>query len=217
MEVAVIGLGNFGLALTEQLFELGHDLSVVDANPAAVGKVQGIAQQAVVADATNRGVLEELGVGMAGAAVVSIGDKIGASVLITLHLKEMAVPQIIAKAISAEHEKVLLAVGADKVIFPERDAAHRLAGTLDHPDLMEYLPIGGEYHVVEMDTPPSMIGKTLMGIDLRKNYNVNVIALREKGSQRTRVVIRPDYALTSSDRMVVLGAAKDLERLRKEA
>ncbi len=216
MEVAVIGLGNFGRALTEQLFELGHDISVVDSNPAAVAKVQGIAQQAVVADATNRGVLEELGVSMAGAAVISVGDSIGASVLITLHLKEMAVPQIMAKAISTEHEKVLLAVGADRVVFPERDAAHRLAGTLDNPDLMEFLPIGGEYHVVEMETPKSMVGKTLMGLDLRKNYNVNVIALREKGSQRTRVVISPDYVLTGNDRMVVLGAAKDLDRLRKE-
>lgn len=215
MEVAIIGLGNFGRHLAMRLFDLGHDIIAMDADPKAVSRVQDHAQQAIVADATDRGVLEDLGVGMVEAAVVSVGENIGSSVLITLHLREMAVPRIVAKAISAEHEKILEKVGADRIVFPERDAAHRLAGTLDHPDLLEYLPIGGEYHVAEMTPPQSMVGQSLAALDLRRRFNINVIALREKGSHLTRVVVAPDYVLSQNDLMVVLGKPDDLERLRK--
>jgi len=216
MEVAIIGLGNFGQHLAIRLFELGHEIIAMDVDPKAVSRVQDHVQQAIVADATDRAVLEDLGVGLAEAAIVAVGDHIGSSVLITLHLREMAVPRIVAKAISPEHEKILQKVGADRIVFPERDAALRLAGTLDHPDLLEFLPIGGEYHVAELAPPPSMVGKSLAALDLRRRFNINVIALREKGGHLTRVVVAPDYVLSQNDLMVVLGKPADLERLRKD-
>ncbi len=215
MIVAVIGLGNFGASLARRLAELGHHVTVVDTDTKAVTRIQDVAEQAVVADATDRAVLEEIGINLSDAAVVSLGDNLGASILVTLHLREMKIKRIVAKAISPEHEKILKRVGASEVVFPERDVALRLAGTLADPNLLDYLPIGQEFSVAELAPPQAFIGKTLVELDLRRNYGINVIAVRELVPERLVVLIEPTYVIKDSDVLVVVGRQQDIEKLHK--
>ncbi len=214
MNLAVIGLGQFGSALARELKTLKHHVTAMDSDPKAVSRVQDVVDQAVVADATDRNLLEELGVGLVDAAVISLGDNLGASILITLHLKEMGVNHIVAKAISPEHEKILKRIGAGEVVFPERDAAERLSRSLTDPNLLDYLPIGDEFSVAELAPADPLVGKTLAELDLRKHYGVNVIAVRELVPERTHLVVEPEYVVKDSDVLVVAGRQEDLERLR---
>jgi trk system potassium uptake protein len=213
MHVAIIGLGNFGVNVARRLAELGHNVSVIDSDPRALAKVQDVVEQAVVADARDRGVLEELGIGLVDVAVVCIGDDLGASILVTLHLKEMKIKRIVAKALSAEHEKILKRVGAGEIVFPERDLALRVASTLADPNLLDFLPIGHEYSVAEIAPPPDFTGKTLVDLDIRRRFNVNVIAIRELVPERMIVLIEPNYVIKDSDVLVVVGRQEDISRL----
>lgn len=215
MHVAVIGLGNFGASLARRLTELGHHVSVVDTDPKAVNRISDAAEQAVVADATDRLTLEEIGINLVDAAVVSLGDNLGASIMVTLHLKEMKIKRIVAKAINPDHEKILKRVGATEVVFPERDVALRLADTLSHPNLLDYLPIGQDFSVAELAPPPEFVGKTIMQLDLRRSHRLNVIAVRELVPERISVIIAPDYVVKDSDILVVVGRREDIEKLHK--
>jgi len=215
MHIAIIGLGNFGASLARRLAESGQHVSVIDTDPKALARVQDVVEQAVAADATDRAVLEELGIDLVDAAVVSLGDNLGASILVTLHLREMKIKRIMAKAISPDHEKILKRVGANEVVFPERDMALRLAGTLADPSLLDFLPIGHEYSVAELAPPRSFIGKTLVELDLRRNYAINVIAIRELVPERLVVLIQPDFIIKDSDVLIVVGKQEDIERLNK--
>ena len=215
MNLAVIGLGQFGANLALELKTLGHHVTALDLNPKAVARVQDTVDQAVVADATDRATLEELGLGLVESAVVSLGQHLGHSILTTLHLKEMGVANIVAKAISLDHEKILKRVGASQVVYPERDAAQRLAHSLADPNLLDYLPIGDEFSVIELAATLALVGKSLAQLELRKNYNVNVIAVRELVPERTRLVLEPDFVIKDSDVLVVAGRSDDLERLRQ--
>lgn len=215
MNLAVIGLGQFGTSLALELKTLGHHVTAMDLDPKAVARVQDVVDQAVVADATDRTTLEELGLDLVEAAVISLGQHLGSSILTTLHLKELGVGRIVAKAISPEHEKILKRVGAGEVVYPERDAAQRLARSLADPNLLDFLPIGDEFSVAELAPPAVLVGKTLLELDLRKNYGVNVIAVRELVPERTHLVIAPDYVIKDSDVLVVAGRQEDLARLRE--
>ena len=214
MNLAVIGLGQFGSSLARELKTLKHHVTAIDSDPKAVSRVQDVVDQAVVADATDRNLLEELGINLVDAAVISLGDNLGASILITLHLKEMGVGRIVAKAISPEHEKILKRIGAGEVVFPERDAAQRLSRSLTDPNLLDYLPIGEEFSVAELAPPSALVGKSLAELDLRKKYGVNVIAVRELVPERIHLVMAPDYVIKDSDILVVVGRQEGLERLR---
>ena len=215
MNLAVIGLGQFGSALALELKKLKHHVTAMDSDPKAVARVQDVVDQAVVADCTDRSLLEELGLNLVDGAVISLGDHLGASILTTLHLKEMGVGRIVAKAVSPEHEKILKRVGAGEVVFPERDAAQRLARSLADPNLLDFLPIGDEFSVAELAPPDVLVGKSLAELSLRQNYGVNVIAVRELVPERTHLVPSANYVLKDSDVLVVAGRQEDLERLRQ--
>ncbi|RJX30581.1 MAG: TrkA family potassium uptake protein [Desulfarculus sp.] len=215
MNLAVIGLGQFGISLALELKALKHHVTALDLDPKAVAQVQDAVDQAVVADATDRATLEELGLNLVEAAVISLGHDLGASILVTLHLKEMGVGRIVAKAISPAHEKILKRVGAGEVVYPERDAAQRLARSLADPNLLDYLPIGEEFSVAELAPPAALVGKSLLELDLRNNFAVNVIAIRELVPERTHLVVRPEYVIKDSDVLVVTGRQEDLARLRE--
>lgn len=213
MNIAIIGLGNFGSNLARSLFDLGHQLTVLDLKDTLVARHQDFSDQAVTADATDRAVLDELGLQLMDAAVVCIGDPMGASILATLHLRDMGVKNLVAKAVSPEHERVLKRVGASKVIFPEREAAQSLAVSMSDPNLLEYLPLGNEFSVMELAPTSEQIGKTLKELDLRRKYGVNVIAIRELVPKRTHLILEPDYLIKDSDVLVVLGRRDNLEKL----
>ena len=215
MRIAVFGLGIFGRHVAKALFEKGHEVIAVDQRKDLVQRAQEYTTQAIVANCTDRELLENLGLNTVDIAVVSLGENLSASILLTLYLKEMNVKQIIVKAINEDHQKILELVGATKVIFPERDMAIKLAGSLDTPNVLDYLPLSREYQVIEIKAPKPFVGKTLQELDLRRKYGIQVIAVREGGSDKVHCLFSPDFKIKEKDVLIILGKVEDIEQVKK--
>jgi trk system potassium uptake protein TrkA len=210
--VVVIGLGNFGMAFLRSAAERGFDVLAVDLRQEVVDRAALHADRAVVADATDRAVLEHLDVQGSDTAVVSMGGRMDPSILAVLHLKSLGVRDICVKAISDDHARVLEAVGATRVIHPEREVAELLAQRLAHPTVREYLPLLGEYAVVELQAPEDFDGKTLRDLHLRNRYGVSVIAMAEGNVPDGLAPPNADRALAAGDLLVLIGKREDLDR-----
>ena len=199
----VIGLGLFGSRVARQLCELGGEVLVVDIHDDLVQNISGDVTNAVVADARDQSVLKALGVGSCDCAVVAIGDNFGASVLVTMNLKELGVPYVVCKAHDDTHRKVLEKLGADKVITPEREVAERLAHSLYSPNALEFIELSDEYGIVEVPVPRSWAGKSILELNVRAKLGVNIIAIESAGS--VNVSPAAQYVLKKDDILVVLG------------
>lgn len=214
---AVIGLGNFGHFTARFLAGRGLGVLAVDVNEGQIERIKPFVEKAVIADAANREVLERIGVQDMDAAIVSVGERVDTSVLITLYLKELEVPQIIAKAISEDHGKILHIVGATDVVFPERDMALKIAETLANPNILDTLSLGPDYSIVQLVPPPRFLHKTLRDLDIRNRYNVQVIAIKEYVPENIVAVPPADYVIKDSDVLLVIGRQEDIEKLQKIA
>jgi trk system potassium uptake protein TrkA len=214
-QFAVIGLGNFGYYLARHLYEKGHEVIALDVNKALVQKAKDEVTQAVVADATDREALEALGLGQVDAAVVCIGTRMQASILCTLHLKELGVKQIVAKATSEEHARILLKVGADEIVFPEKDLALGIASRLDNPNMLDYLPFIEGYSIVELAPPKEFVGKTLRELDLINRYGIQVLAVKEIIPTGMILIPTAAFRIKDSDALIILGPEKSLRNLQK--
>ena len=212
---AVIGLSNFGHFTARFLAERGLGVLAVDVNEGQIERIKPFVEKAVIADAANREVLERIGVQDMDAAIVSVGERVDTSVLITLYLKELKVPQIIAKAISEDHGKILHIVGATDVVFPERDMALKIVETLANPNILDTLSLGPDYSIVQLVPPPRFLYKTLRDLDIRNRYNVQVIAIKEYVPENIIAVPPADHVIKDSDVLLVVGKQDDIEKLRK--
>lgn len=214
-KIAVIGMSSFGFFLCRALAE--HKLSVmaIDNDEAKVDDVKSFVEKAIIADATDKDVLINLGVAEADAVVVSLGDRIDASILVTYYLRELGVKEIIAKAMSEDHGKILNVVGASEIIFPEKDMAERLANRLERSSILDYFEIAEGYSIIEWAPPASFVNKTLADLDLTNQYNVQVIMIKELVPERITVVPKASQLIKDSDILVLLGKDEDLERLQR--
>ncbi len=210
----VIGLGNFGFYLARSLFEEGKDVIGVDRDKERVQRLREFCSYAVVGDATDKSVLESIGIEREHLVVVSLGGNISASVLVTLYLKDLKVENIYVKIISEDHGRALERIGATEVIFPERDLARKLAKTLLSPNLIDYIPLTEEYNIFEIAPPKEFIGKTLGEIRLRRKYNINILAVR--GVVPEKITMNPDgtFMIKDSDILLALGKPDDIEKIR---
>jgi trk system potassium uptake protein TrkA len=211
---AVIGLGKFGFNVARVLYELGQEVTAIDEDKEIVQKIQEFSTQAVVTDATVAENLLALGINNVDVAVVSMGEKMDASILIALHLKEMGVPEIWVKAINEDHGKILTRLGVTEVIHVEKAMAERIAQSLSRPNVIDYLPVSEGYSIQEFAVPSAFTGKSLAELDLRRKYGVFVIAVKELIPER--VVLNPeaDFVFKDSDIMVILGSDVDLDKLK---
>jgi len=212
---AVIGLGSFGYFTSKFLAEQGFEVLAIDLDESQVEKVKPFVAKAVIADATNKDVLQQLGIEDMQTVIVSVGDKIDASVLITLYLREMKVKQIICKAITEDHGKILNIIGATEVIFPERDVAAKVAQSLASPNILDSLNLGPGYSLVEMAPPPSFLRKSLRELDIRNKYRVQVVAIKELIPENLVVVPHADYIIKDSDILLLIGKLKDIEKIKQ--
>ncbi len=210
----VIGLGNFGYYLARSLFEGGKEVIGVDRNKERIQRLQEFCSYAVVGDATDKSILESVGIEKDDAAIVSLGDNISASVLVTLYLKDLHIENIHVKIISEDHGRALERIGATEVIFPERDLATKLAKSLSSPNLIDYLPLTEEYDIVEIAPPKEFIGKTLAELGLRSKYGINILAVR--GLVPEKITMNPGGAFTikDSDILLALGKPDDIEKMK---
>ncbi|OAH58593.1 potassium uptake system protein [Domibacillus aminovorans] len=209
-QYAVVGLGRFGTSVARRLHEAGHDVLGIDVNEERVEDAELYVTHAVVADTTEEKTLTAVGIRNFDCAIVAIGNDIQSSILTTLLLKEQGVKKVIAKALSKHHGKVLEKVGADWVIYPERDMGERVANQLLSPNILNYIELSKEYNIEEIVTPPGMAGKSLQEINIRAKYNISVIAI----VSGTDIIVSPSPAqiIHKEDLLVVIGDRKSLAR-----
>ena len=214
-QFAVIGLGNFGYYLGSYLYEKGHEVIALDISKSQVQKMKDVVSQAVVADATDREALEPLGISQVDAAVVCIGTRMQASILATLHLKELGIKSILAKATSEEHGRILKKVGASEIFFPEKDLAIGVASRLDNPNMLDYLPFIEGYSIVELAPPKEYVGKTLKELDLINRFGIQVLAIKEILPKGLILIPGADFQVKDSDALIVLGPNETLEKIKE--
>ena len=209
----VIGLGLFGQAIARQLCMLGAEVLAMDVRSDLVQQVANDVTHAVVGDAQDKEVLRALGVRDMDCAIVSIGDDLAASVLITMNLMELEVPYIVCKAHDETHRRVLEKLGANRVVIPEQENAQRLGRSLHSHNVLEYIELSEDYGILEIPAPRSWIGKTLKELNVRAKLGVNIIAV--ESSEKTNVSPSADYQIQEADIMVVLGDNYSLEAVQK--
>jgi trk system potassium uptake protein TrkA len=214
-QFAILGVGNFGFYLGRHLYEKGHEVITLDINKSQVQKIKDLVSQAVVADATDREVLESLGLRQVDAAVVCIGTRMHASILATFHLKEMGVKHILAKATSEEHGRILRKIGANEVFFPEKDLAIGVASRLDNPNMLDYLPFIAGYSIIEIAPPKEFVGKALKELDLINRFDIQVLAVKEILPKGLALIPKANFVIKDSDALILLGPDANLEKLQK--
>ncbi len=226
-QFAVIGLGKFGFAVAKALSEKGCEVLAIDSDEEKIHEASGFATQAIQLDATDEGALKKVGIEDIDVAVVSVGENLETSILITLLLKEIGVKEVIAKALTHHHAKVLTKIGVDRVIFPEREMGVRLAESLVTPDVLEQIRLSPNYEILELTVPSSFTGKTLKECAIRTKYKVNVIAIKKKvpyineageSDFKEEINLAPtgEDEISIGDVLVVVGEIKNIESLRKE-
>ncbi len=215
-QFAVIGLGRFGSHVVRLLYESGHEVLAIDTSAAAVQRVKDHSTRAVVLDARDKQKLRALGIRDVDVVVVSLGERIEASALVALHLKEIGVQRVIAKAGSEDHAKLLELIGVDEIISPERQAAERLAGRLRDAGVLDYIPLGEGYSIHEITPPAEFLEKSLEELKLRNRYNVQVLAIRDSRTDELQVNPPANFRIQGNHILVVLGKDIDLQRLHHE-
>jgi trk system potassium uptake protein TrkA len=206
---AVIGLGKFGATVVRSLHARGHEVVAIDRDRPRVQEVRDSSTQAIEADATDQDTLRALGIHDADAVVVSLGERMDASILVTLYLRELGVKHVVVKAVSEDHGKVLHLIGATEIVHPERDTARRVARGLGVRSIVEYLPLAADSSLVELHVPPGFVGKTLAELDIRRRHQVLVVAI--KRGEGLVIATGGDERLQAGDVLVLVGRDKDLD------
>ncbi|TDM12357.1 potassium channel family protein [Macrococcus lamae] len=213
-EFVVIGLGRFGGSIVRELNALGVDVMAIDNDEARVNEYADIATHAVIADTTDEAVLKSLGIRNFDHVIVAIGENIQASILTTLILKDLGVKKVTTKAQNDYHAKVLNKIGADTVVHPERDMGRRIAHNLASASVLDYLELADQYSIVEIRAGESLQGNSILDLDVRANYGLNIIAVK-RGKD---ILVSPDpyEVIERGDILIVIGHDNDLNRFEKK-
>ena len=212
-QIAVIGLGRFGSSVALTLQNMGHEVLGIDQDQDVVDHFADELTHAVVCESTDEDSLKALGLRNFDVAIVAIGNDVQASILTTVILKEMGVPVVVAKALSELHGRTLAKVGADRVIYPERDMGVRVAHQLTSPNLLDYIELSKQYTIAEMTVPDCLSGKSLANVNPRGRFGCSVVAINKtKG-----IVIAPNAedVLNEKDVMVVIGTNEQIEQFQQ--
>ncbi len=214
-QFAVIGMGRFGASVATTLYDMGHDVLAIDSSEDKVEGIIDSVTHAVVADTTSETALKSLGITNFDVVVVSIGKDIQASILTTLVLKELNVKYIVAKARTAQQGKVLQKIGADRIVFPERDMGVRVAHNLVATNVLDFIELSPDYSIVEIIVPGDMVGRSLRELDLRAKYGVNVLAVRS-GDREINVSPAATDRFKAGDILIVVGENDKLQNLGRD-
>ena len=213
-QYAVIGLGRFGTSVAKCLTVMGYEVLAIDEDQERIQEVVNSVTHAIQADATDENALKALGIRNFDVVIVSIGHDIQASILITVIVKELGVKFVVAKAQTELHGKVLLKVGADKVVYPERDMGARLAHSLVSSNVLDHIEISPEHSILEVVAPENMVGKTLRQSALRAVYGVTVMAI--KRGKDLLVSPSADEPILENDVLLVIGENDRLHNVERE-
>lgn len=213
MKFAVIGLGSFGFNVAKTLYEKENEVVAIDSDKEKIEAVKDFVSHAVQMDSANKENLEALGLKEMDVIVVSLGPEMEASILTVLFLHELGAKRIVAKALTEDHAKVLEAVGATEVIYPEKDMAIKTALRLNSPNILDYFPLLSGISIQEIAPPEKFIGKSLKELDLRNKYGIQVIAIKEVIAEKTTFIPKADFVIKDSDILIVMGEEKQLAKI----
>ncbi len=214
-QIVVVGLGRFGSSVCKELHSLGHEIMAIDSNPEKVNALREYVSFAVIADATDENQLKSLGVRNFEHAIVAIGDNLQASVLCTLMLKELGLPKVWVKARDLQHEKILHKVGADRVIQPEKEMGIRIAHHVDSDKIVDYIDLSHDYSIIELVASGKMSNRTLVDLNIRKEFNCIVLAIKKE--EEVNIAPAIDEIIEQGDVLIVMGHKDDLKRLEGKA
>jgi len=212
--VVVIGLGIFGFNIVKELYENGFEVIAVDKGKDAVQRVRDCSTKAILADGTDKEVMEAIGIQEDDCVIISFGEDLAAATLITLHLRQMKVKTIIVKAPNEEHKLILEKVGATEVMIPEKEVAHKVAKSLISPNVIDYLPLSDDYMIFEVAPPNSFLGKSIAQLQLRSRYHIEVIAIRDIVSDKIHMVPGAEFIIKDGEILVVIGKEKDIQLIK---
>ena len=211
---AVIGLGTFGFYVARNLYENGNEVIAIDIDKARIQAMGAYSTEAVVMDATDKEALNSLGLETMDGVIVSTGTNISIGVLICFYLNEIKVKKILATALDEDHAKILKKVGATEIIHPERDMAIRVARNLSTPNVLDFIPLSKEFDLIEVNPPIEFIGKSLKELNLRAEFNVHIIAIKEQLPENFVLVPSANYVIKNSDILIMLGKADNLKKIK---
>ena len=209
---AVIGLGRFGFALAEELAAKGEEVMVIDRDREMIDKALSFTDNAFVVGELNADNLRETGIEEADVAIICIGEKLDVSILATMTVLKLGVKRVISKAKSAEQGEILSMLGAE-VVYPEHDMAIRLAGKLVAPHILEYLTLGSGVDIMEIQLTGKVDGRSVIELNIRRNYGLNIIAIRHYGEITTDIL--PTTQLFEEDTITVIGKTTDIRRFEE--
>lgn len=207
-QYVVFGLGRFGMSVAKTLSDKGLDVLAIDNNIEMVQEASKFCTRAVKADVTDENALRALGVSSFDVGVVAIGSNLESSVMVTILAKELGVKHVVAKTQDVTRKKVLEKIGADKVIFPEREMGVRIANSLVYGDFFEFMDLTDDFAIAEFKPPAEWIGKNLVEADVRARHNLNVIAI--KYEDHVEVTPSADRKFLKEDIVVVIGQSDSL-------
>ena len=209
---AVFGLGRYGMAVAKELVENAKEVVAVDINPKMVEEAAAYIPICKCADVTDAEVIERLGISNVDTVIICMASNLEASVMAITLCKEIGVKTDIVKCANETHQKILLRVGADKVVFPENESGIRLAKALSNSNFMDLISLSKDVSVVELDVKDEWVGKSLIELNLRKKYSFNVVAIVEE--RNINVNINPEQPLTKEMKLVVIANTNKLSRLK---
>lgn len=212
-QFAVIGLGRFGSSVAKTLHSMGYEVLAIDRDSGRVQDLAQILMHVIEADSTDEMALKALGIRNFDVVVVAIGEDIQASIMTTLILKEMGVKKVVVKAQNDLHGKVLEKIGADKVVYPERDMGIRLVHNLISPNILDYVELSNDYSIIEVKASKFFDGKTLQSLNIRQRFGCNVMAI--KRNDKYNITPSAKDVVRTGDTLVVIGHNDDLQKLEE--
>ena len=210
----VIGLGRFGSRIARKLYSMNCEVLAVDIDNEKVQQIADDVTQAVAGDAQDKDILKALGVRNYDCAIVCIATNLSSSIIITMNLKELDVPYIVAKAQGTQHQLILEKLGSDSVVIPEQEMADRLAHKLVEPNLLDFIEISEDYSLVEEHAPAAWFNKSIKDLSVRARLGINIIAV--KNGKDINIAPGGDYIVKNDDILVIIGKDEALAKLRKK-
>ena len=211
--ILLIGLGRFGRHVAEKLYELDHQVMAVDKQEDLVEAVMSYVTNAQIGDSTNMEFLETLGVSNFDVCIVAIASDFQSSLETTAYLKDLGAKMVVSRASRDVHARFLLRNGADEIVYPEKQVANWTAIRYSSEHIFDYVQLSDTHAIFEIEMPQNWVGKTIGQVDIRKKFNINIMALKRDG--KLDMAIRPDTMLTDDATMLVLGESRDIQKCFK--
>ena len=199
----VIGCGRFGSSVAKKMCQLGNEVMVIDKDEDSINNIAELVTHTAIVDVTEERDLKSIGLGNFDVVIVAISSDIRASIMATVIAKEMGVPKVVCKAKDELQAKVLYKIGADKVVFPERDMCIRLAYNLASENILDQINLDPEYSIMEIVTPQNWVGKTIIELNLRAKYDITVLAVKTQSG--LKVMPSPNYKMQEKNILIIIG------------